>query len=333
MFVRWAAPGGAFAAAPMNTWRTAGPAATPVDHLNWGLSAISVVVLAVVAALVLWGIVRRRPGLVPDALGRLPVGPGRGGMRWIYVGTAITTVVLLAVAVWNSITLAAVATPPGKTSLTVRVTAHQWWWEVTYPEGQGAGLVTTANELHIPVGEAVKVELASPDVIHSFWVPQLAGKTDAIPGQTNYAWLQADRPGRYRGQCAEYCGAQHAHMALYVVAEVRPRFEAWRRLQAAGARAPGTPLAQRGRVVFENRCALCHTVRGDNYPPGGRRGPDLTHLMGRATIAGGMLENNAGNLYGWIGNPQALKPGTRMPVLGLEAHELHAAVAYLRTLQ
>jgi cytochrome c oxidase subunit 2 len=217
--------------------------------------------------------------------------------------------------------------------MTIEVTGHQWWWEVKYLSPSPAAITTTANEIHIPVGVPVRFKLDSGDVIHSFWIPQLGGKTDVIPGQTNYTWLQASRPGRYRGQCAEFCGAQHAHMVLYVVADDPATFAAWSTAQLLAAQAPSTPDAQRGQAVFETRCAVCHTIRGTDYLTGGRAGPDLTHLMSRSTIAAGLLANNTGNLHGWIANPAALKPGTLMPPTGLAPDELHAVVAYLRTLK
>lgn len=321
------------AAQPMNYWRTAGPAADPVTHLNWGLTAISIVVAVLIAYLVLLATFRRRPPLHSDADGRLPVGPARGGMEWIYIGTAISAVVLLLVAAWNTLALSAVAAPPGKTPVEITINAHQWWWEVKYLSADPTQITTTANEIHIPVGQPVRVNLESGDVIHSFWVPQLAGKTDVIPGQVNHAWLQAKHPGTYRGQCAEFCGAQHAHMIFDVVADEPARFAQWRQAQLAPAAEPVTPDAQRGRTVFVDRCALCHTVRTGQPGTQGTLGPDLTHLMSRSTIAAGTLANNLGNLNGWIANPQALKPGTQMPATGLTSDELHDVVAYLQTLR
>lgn len=328
-----AAFAGAARAAPMDYWITSGPAADPTARLGWGLSAISAIVCVVVGVLVLAGIFRRRPPLAPDQQGRLPVLPSRGGMRWIYVGSAITVVVLLGTAVWNSVTLAAVATPPRDSAMTIEVTGKQWWWEVRYLDEQPSRIVTTANEIHIPTGVPVRFKLVSGDVIHSFWIPQLGGKTDLIPGQTNFTWLQADRPGRYRGQCAEFCGSQHAHMMLYVVAQEPAAFAAWRAAQMAQAPPPATPQAARGLAVFESRCAVCHTVRNDAFLTAGRFGPDLTHLMSRETIGAGLLANNSGNLHGWIANPDALKPGTRMPPVPLPPEDLHAVVAYLQTLK
>jgi cytochrome c oxidase subunit 2 len=340
----------------MNYMRSFGPAADPVLRLNWGLMTISIAVCVIISALVLLAIFRKRPPLQADADGRLPVGPARGGMAWLYVGVGISTVVLFGSAIWTILTLSAVAVPRSAATLTLEVTGHQWWWEVKYLSDVPTQAFTTANEIHIPVGEPIRIRLVGGDVIHSFWIPQLVGKTDMIPGQSNTTWLQADKAGSYRGQCGEYCGVQHAHMAMHVIAEDKARFEAWRREQLADAdraesaamvAAPPAPAVPQspdgaeppalaasadlhGSDVFMTRCSACHAVRGT--PARGRLGPDLTHVMSRRMIASGMLVNNTGNLSGWVANAQALKPGSRMPAMDLTPQELHAVVRYLQTL-
>jgi cytochrome c oxidase subunit 2 len=319
------------AATPMSYLHTFGPAADSVTRLDWGLLTISIVVTVLIGGLVLWAALRKRPPLPLDRDGRLAVGPARGGMPWIYIGVGISTIVLLACAIWTVLVLSAVAAPSGKQMMTIDVTGHQWWWEVHYTGSDPTQSLVTANEIHIPVGQPVRLKLDSADVIHSFWVPQLAGKTDMIPGQTNYAWIQADRPGDYRGQCGEYCGAQHAHMALHVIADEPNVFEAWRRKQMETSAPPQAPDAQRGMQVFTANCGVCHTVRGADTH--GILGPDLTHLMSRSTIASGTLANNTGYLTGWVADPQALKPGSRMPSVGLAPQDLHAVVSYLQTLK
>jgi len=320
---------------PMGYLFTHGPAADPATRLNWGLMIISALVTVIIGALVLYASLRRRPPLPPADNGWTPPQPDTGGASWIYIGTAISAVVLLGSTIWTILTLSAIAAPHREPSLTLEVTAHQWWWEVRYRGSRKPDVMTTANEIHIPVGEPVHFRLESDDVIHSFWVPKLGGKTDVIPGQTNFAWLQADRPGIYRGQCAEFCGPQHAHMALYVVAQERPAFDAWLEGQKAAAGAPQSPQAVSGHDVFMSRCSVCHTVRGDSAGAGaaGRLGPDLTHLMSRSTIAAGRLPNNTGSLHGWVANAQAIKPGTRMPRMDLSPEDLHAVVSYLETLK
>lgn len=316
------------AEAPMGYLQTFGPAADPVTRLNWGLMAISIAVVVIISALVLYAVLRKRPPLVTDAQGRLPVGPDRGGMRWIYIGVGISVVVLFASVVWTMLALSAVAAPPGKPGTTVEVIAHQWWWEVRY---SGTDTAITANEIHIPVGEPVRLKLVGDDVVHSFWVPKLGGKMDMIPGQVNYSWLQADRAGTYRGQCAEFCGAQHAHMALHVVAQDRAEFDAWRQRQANAASPPHSPMLAHGQQLFMDNCARCHTVRGTGAD--GKKAPDLTHLMGRGAIAAGTLPNNTGSLSGWVADAPMVKPGTSMPDFNFSPQDLRAVVAYLETLQ
>jgi len=316
-------------ASPMGFWQTYGPRADPVTALNWGFSALSIAVVVIVTALVVAGVATRaHRGAAPMA--DLPVVRGPGGMRWIYIGTALTLVALVGSLAWTVAVLAAVNSPASKPALTLEVTGHQWWWEVTY-EGDPGESFTTANEIHIPVGQPVLVKLKGADVIHSFWVPALTGKTDTIPGRTNVAWLQADRPGVYRGQCVEYCGVQHAHMALFVRADPPAEFRAWRDGQLRPAPAPATAQAGAGEQVFVSRCGACHTVRGSDA--GGAAGPDLTHLMTRTTLAAGTLPNTVGALLGWIEDPQSVKPGARMPPTYVPPPQLAELSAYLETLK
>jgi cytochrome c oxidase subunit II len=211
------------------------------------------------------------------------------------------------------------------------VTGHQWWWEVRYDASDPDQIITTANEIHIPVNTRVQVRLRGADVIHSFWVPQLTGKTDTIPGQVNVSWLEAREPGRYLGQCTEYCGWQHAKMRLEVVAESRGDFERWRAQQLQPAPPPTNGAQARGRELVEYRCGLCHRVGGTGA--GSAVGPDLTHLESRRMIAAGVLSNQPGNVAAWIEDAQAIKPGALMPNQGLSAQELQDVVAYLESLK
>jgi cytochrome c oxidase subunit 2 len=214
----------------------------------------------------------------------------------------------------------------------IRVTSHQWWWDARYGGAEAAEMFTTANELHIPVGRPVVLTLESADVIHSFWVPALSGKKDLIPGRTATLRLQADRPGVYRGQCAEFCGTQHAKMALLIVAEPEDDFQRWATRQRQPAREPTDDLQRRGRDVFQQAsCAMCHAIHGTRA--GGRRAPDLTHLASRRTIAAGTLPNSVGNLAGWIVDPHRIKPGVNMPANALSPDDLHALLAFLRALE
>ncbi len=216
--------------------------------------------------------------------------------------------------------------------VTIELTGYQWWWEVKYPDPQPDRVLVTANEIHVPVGRTIRIKLAAADVIHSFWVPSLAGKQDLIPGRDNTITLNADRPGIYRGQCAEFCGFQHAHMALLVIAQSEAEYEAWRSAQLAAATSPSDAEQARGRDVFEGKaCAVCHTVRGTSAA--GRLGPDLTHVASRKSIAGGALETTRGSLAAWIADPQTVKPGNNMPQVSLSADELNALSSYMASLQ
>lgn len=313
-------------AAPLSYLHTAGPAGDPVTLLGWGLGIISVVVFVIVTVLLLWAIFRRRTMRDAHALA---VRSDSGGLAWIYVGVGLSTIVLIACAAWTVQTIAKTRLPAGAAPLTVQVTAWQWWWGARYPSSDPTRIVTTANEIHVPVGRPVRIELTSFDVIHSFWIPKLAGKTDVIPGQTNVMWLQADAPGVYRGQCAEFCGAQHAKMALEIHADAPDAFDAWQAQQITAAAAPAGAVAH-GEQVFVSRCGACHTVRGTDA--GGILGPDLTHLMSRHTLAAGTLPNDARHLQAWVAAPQTEKPGTKMPDPKLSHADLTEVVGYLATL-
>ena len=319
------------ATAPLSYFQTAGPAADPITRLGWGLAIVSIAVVVIIAVLLMLAIFRKRRRSADGALdSQLMPTHDRAGLTWIVVGTGVSVVVLFACAVWTLFTLSAVAAPKVKPRLVIDVRAFQFWWRVRYLDEHGAVLLTTANEIHIPAGEPVRFLLTSGDVIHSFWVPALGGKTDAVPGQTNVTWLQGSRVGRYRGQCSEYCGAQHAHMALFVNVDSPADFQQWKDNQ----RAPATladPALLAGAKTFEERCSGCHTVLGTGAK--GALGPDLTHLMTRETIAAGILPNSPADLKHWIANTQTIKPGSEMPEVSLKATELDAVVAYLTTLR
>ncbi|WP_229483174.1 cytochrome c oxidase subunit II [Massilia horti] len=315
----------------MSYLQTAGPAADPVTHLHWGMLAISLAVVVIISILVLWATFYRRPPAQSRPDGRPPLETARDGLSWITIGVGISTAVLLGAAAWTMITLSTVAAPAAGGALHINVIAHQWWWEASYPGNRQSEPVIVANEIHIPVGQPVLLELASDDVIHSFWIPKLAGKTDMVPGQTNHAWLQANQAGDYRGQCGEYCGAQHAQMALHVIAEPPDAFAAWLRRQRQPSAAPADMQALHGQQIFLARCGMCHTVNGSDAH--GRTGPDLTHLVARHTIAAGVLPNTPGERARWVANPQDLKPGVRMPVVELNREDRQALMAYLETLK
>ena len=319
----------ALADAPMLYLCSFGSRGQQIADLIIALLVLSIAVVLIISIAVLIGVIRRRTREPADVAGRWPVERGGNGMPWIYVGLPLTVVALAGSVTWTLVTMAAIADPPKQPGVTIEITGHQWWWEIHYLSDDPSRSFTTANEIHIPVGEPVRFRLRSADVIHTFWIPALSGKTDLIPGQTNTTWLEADEPGAYRGQCNEYCGRQHAHMALSLFADPPDRFHAWWDAQVRGA-APPEAVAG-GQTQFARRCSICHTVRGTLA--GGHVGPDLTHLMSRATLAAGMLPNTVGNLSGWIANPQVIKPGSKMPDLQLSGPDLEAIRSYLLTLK
>jgi cytochrome c oxidase subunit 2 len=251
--------------------------------------------------------------------------------RWIAIATGATLVVLLVLLVastWTGRLLAAEPEHP----LLIEVTGHQWWWEIRYIDPVPSLISVTANELHLPVGRPVRIRLRSSDVIHSFWVPKLHGKTDLIPGEERFISMQVDEPGVFRGQCAEFCGYQHAHMALRVVAEAGDVFESWLNAQRKPSQVPQNAEQQRGFEVFEHHsCPMCHAIQGTEAFA--TRAPDLSHLAGRTGLAAETLSNTSEHLAAWIRNPQAIKPGVNMPPNELSPDDLRNLVTYLESLQ
>jgi cytochrome c oxidase subunit II len=298
--------------------------ASPQQHdittLFWVMTGVAGFGIALIVFLLWLGWARRkREGL-----------PGGGGERagiglLLLLGVVAPIVSLSALFIWSDVfVLRATSAPkPSSVSLTVEVIGHQWWWEVRYPGTRAV----TANEIHIPAGERVNVVGRSADVIHSFWVPALNRKIDLIPGRTNRILLDATGPGRFRGQCYEFCGLQHAHMGLWLVADPPARFRAWLANQERDATAGGE-----GRDAFvAEACSSCHRIRGT--PAQGDAGPDLTHVASRQTIAGALLPNTPSELAAWITDPQHFKPGNQMPALGLPETEIRSIVAYLAKLR
>ena len=252
--------------------------------------------------------------------------------RNVSAAVGVSVVALVGLLFASVLTGRAVGSLQDPHPLAIQITAAQWWWAIEYQNDTPSLRVTTANELHIPAGRIAAITLRSDDVIHSFWVPNLHGKIDLIPGRVNTIWLKADTAGVYRGQCAEYCGLQHAHMALTVVVDTPEQFEGWLSAQRQPPPAPAGDQQARGQAIVERgSCALCHTVRGTQA--GARTAPDLTHFASRSTIAAGTAPNTREYLAGWIADPQHLKPGTRMPATGLPPEDLQAVVAYLETLR
>lgn len=316
--------------APLNYLTAYSTKSAPVVALTWGLLAISVAVILIILLFVTWGIWRRGSFQTLAGMASLPIGETSAGLSWLYIGVGVSTVVLLATVVWTMWVLAKVDAAPSKPAFTIQITGHQWWWEAHYVGADPSRSFTTANELHIPTGSPVLIELTSTDVIHSFWVPPLSGKTDTIPGHTNVTWLDATQPGIYRGQCTEYCGVQHAKMGLLVVAQTPSDFSAWWSHQLTSPPPPASPAQETAMQTFVTRCGGCHTVRGTDAA--GIAGPDLSHLMQRRTIAAGTLPNNRANLSAWMADPQAIKPGCYMPTLELTGRELTQIRSYLESL-
>lgn len=302
----------------------AGPRAARIADLWWVMFGLSAVVFAIVMGLVVAAVFRGRRGPDPDDRSFFT------SSTFVVLGGAVIPFVILMIVFGSTLwTLIANARADDPAAVPIEVVGHQFWWEVRYP-GQD---VVTANEIHIPTGQPVQIHLTGADVIHSLWVPQLSGKLDLIPGQTNTLWLEADEPGVYRGQCAEYCGIQHAHMAFLVVAQPPDEFAEWLDQLREPANEPvADTLVERGQEIFlGSACVYCHRVAGTNAS--GELGPDLTHLASRRTLAAGTLENNLGNLAGWIVDPQTIKPGNKMPATNLTSEELQALLAYLMSLR
>ena len=322
-------PGAAWAATttPLDYLSGAGEKTNAITPLLWFLIWVSIAVVVIIGGLVLVGALLRRARRSSPA--EVPPERTRSGLSWITIGVGLSTIALLVATVWTVSTSAAINEPDEPYGLTLAITGHQWWWEVEYRGDTPSETFETANEIHIPVGVPVRIELRTADVIHSFWVPALTGKTDLIPNITNVTWIEADHAGVYRGQCTEYCGRQHAHMGLVVYADEPQAFEAWRQDQLAPAATPDAEL-QVGLAAFTIRCGACHTVRGT--AAGGQLGPDLSHLASRSTIAAATLPNTIGHLSGWIADPQGVKPGNLMPRLDLMGTELDAIRTYLLSL-
>ncbi|MET3577950.1 cytochrome c oxidase subunit 2 [Mesorhizobium robiniae] len=280
----------------------------------------------VVMLVLVWSLVRRRDRQAMD-----------DGSLDRRMTIAVSGAVAATALIISGLTIASFYTtrgldPARDADLTIRVRAQQWWWQFIYEDADPARSFQTANEIHIPVGKDVRVLLESSDVIHSFWVPSLAGKQDLIPGRENILTFRAERPGVYRGQCAEFCGLQHSHMALFVIAEDEERYRQWASAQRKEGLEPREPETAAGKAAFMARqCSACHTIRGTEAS--GITGPDLTHMGSRRTIAAGLLENTRGSLAAWIADPQTLKPGNNMPIVPLSADELRQISAYMGSLK
>ena len=318
---------GTCAARTQSALNPQGPISRYIDTWWWVLFSVASFVVVLVTVLLLVALFRKRRDDSADP--QLHSDRERGLMWFVgLLGAAFPIAVLGTLMGFNIYTENVITARAQAPTRVIEVIGHRWWWEVIYPQ-EG---ITTANELHIPAGESVQIKVTTKDVIHSFWVPQLNGKIDTIPGQTNTISIQADQPGAFRGQCGEYCGLQHAKMAFWVVADAPEDYQAWVSQQRLAAPNPKGGNALKGQQIFlGSACVYCHAIKGTNASS--RLGPDLTHLASRRTIGAGALPNTEGNLAGWIVNPQTVKPGNKMPPMYLEAHDLQSLLAYLKTLE
>jgi len=323
-----------------STFNAHGPAARSISHLSALMCVLFLVMIVIMWGLFAIAFYKRRGTLEEHDL----ISSG-GGESWIAVGgIAIPLIVLTVLFVWGLSLLRAfpIHGMHGTANLSrmqesmkpdIRIIGHQWWWEIEYLNDDVSKDFITANELHLPVGKAVNIEVETHDVMHSFWIPALHGKVDLIPGMKNYIRIEASDPGEYTGQCAEYCGAENALMRLLAVAQPAKEYEAWLEAQRAPGSVPTSPLAVAGMQQFVGgACAMCHTVRGTIA--GGRVAPDLTHIGSRKYIAANVYPNNNAYLEAWITHAQSLKPDSEMPNLTqFSGKQLQELVAYLRQLQ
>lgn len=301
-----------------------GSYASNIERLWWIFFWVSVVVYAAVVMATVYATFHRR-----HSHGELASEKRATGV--ITAATGVTVVTLFALLVSSILTGRSIAELPA-TPVDVVLTAKQWWWQVEYTDGEKDKHFITANELTIPVGVPVMVRLRSSDVIHSFWIPNLHGKRDIIPGRDAGLIIQADKPGVYRGQCAEFCGLQHAKMAFWVNAVSKEEYLKWADDQRLPSKIPSTAEQRKGMDVFMNGpCPLCHNIAGTNAS--GKVAPDLTHFASRRSIAAGTIPNRRGYLAGWIVDPQHIKPGAYMPSMPMEKGDLQPMLAYLESLR
>ena len=287
----------------------------------WLMFGMAAGVYGIVGGLIVWAVLRgRRAAAAPEG--------GPHGNHWILWGGVVVPVVILGILAATTVEAVAELGNAQPGAVRAEVVGKRWWWAVTYP-GQH---VSTADELHLPVGRQAAIGLTSTDVIHSFWVPQLAGKMDMIPGQHNVVRFTPDKVGVYRGECAEFCGIEHARMNFVVVVQTQADFNAWLARRQVTPSAPDGDAAQRGELVFMREpCAGCHTIRGTQAQ--GTLGPDLTDIGSRQTLGAATIPNTPGYLAGWIANAQSIKPGALMPPMTLSASDLHDLVTYLEGLK
>jgi cytochrome c oxidase subunit II len=311
-----------------STMNSAGPQARRIETLGLFFFVVAALVFVVVIASAAWAlkVSRKRMAPLEDA------GHERRIAKVVAGATGVTALILVISLVYSISAGRALGSLPRKSAITIEVTGHQWWWELRYMDTTASRQVTSANEIHIPVGEPVQIIGKSSDVIHSLWIPNLHGKKDLIPGHTTSLWIQADTAGIYRGQCAEFCGLQHAKMALWVIAEPKDKYLQWYESQLAIPAEPTDSLLASGKKVFlKSGCVMCHEIGGTMARS--HIGPPLTHVASQMTLAAGSIPNTKGYMAGWILDPQQIKPGARMPPNSLAPNDLQALLAYLQSLK
>jgi cytochrome c oxidase subunit 2 len=314
----------------------AGQQASKIEELFWFFIVLLGAIFLIVVALMLGPLFYRHRGIEQEALEQThttSIETERKLTHRVGWATGLTVLILLGLVVISVSTGKSVSDGniPSH-ALTVEIVGNQWWWYIRYLNDDASRVLVTANEMHVPIRRPIVIRGTSHDVIHSFWAPNLHGKRDLIPSHTTTEWFQADHEGRYRGQCAEFCGLQHAHMALWVVAETPAKFDAWMERQLRPADAPSDAVKARGQHVFlDHACILCHAIRGTTAAAA--EGPDLTHLASRSTIAAGTLSNTRGNLAGWIADPQNIKPGNHMATVSLSGEDMQPLLTYLESLE
>ena len=323
-----------------STLQGSGPASSQITHLSWFMTILFLVITLVMWLLISWSFYRRHGTLAEHE----PIDAG-GGHMWVAIGGLAIPLLVLSVLFVLGLNLLTdfpihgmhggmpMAHAQTMMKPEIRIVGHQWWWEVQYLDDDVSKEFTTANEIHLPAHRPVNIEVVTQDVMHSFWIPALHGKVDLIPGHSNYIRVEASQAGSYTGQCAEFCGVQHAHMRLLAIAQEPEDYEAWLEAQRMPATEPTDKDAIEGEQVFSNGpCSMCHSVRGTTS--GGRVAPDLTHIGSRQYIAANSFPNNDAYLEAWVTHAQAFKPGAQMPDLTqFSGEQLHDLVAYLRQLQ
>ncbi len=309
----------------------ASPQARAVAHLWWWMFGVGAAVWLAVMAAMLLSLRRRRAVRGPDELMQPAPGMDSHIERVVKAATFVTVLILIGFLAFD-FSIGRILAQQPVDPLTIELTGHQWWWEVQYANQDLSQRIVTANEMHVPVGQPVRFILRSRDVIHSFWMPNLTGKRDLIPGYQSTIWFQADTAGTYRGQCAEFCGLQHAKMALTIIAQPKAQYQLWYAAAVSAQTEPADSTLLYGQRIFmTSGCSVCHAISGTQAYS--TVGPNLTHFKSRTLIASGTLPNTRENVARWVLNPQAIKPGTQMPPSPLSTDQLSALVTYLETLK